>query len=226
MVPKGCSYVQVPLFRLHVPNAFGGSAGFDANASYIFPQGLLVAITLVDWRLEMEGPELELDVRQDYPLFSGCHCYIEGRGRVWYQVVGTEALRVRPKLSLFPLIIRFPFSQHWDLCPRRRSPETWGTRVGTQLMLAVDRDLSCLWCTIYARIPAFSPCSVQMQPWVQIPFVLHSWSLPSGFAAPALLLSYAAGQVGPVWTLCEYQRVSCNGGPPLAFQAASEVPLE
>ena len=35
------------LYRLCVPNAFGGRAGFDMNTSHIFPQGVLAAITLV-----------------------------------------------------------------------------------------------------------------------------------------------------------------------------------
>ena len=35
------------LYRLFVSNAFGGRAGFDVDASYIFPQSVLAAVTLV-----------------------------------------------------------------------------------------------------------------------------------------------------------------------------------
>lgn len=48
------------LYRLHVPNAFGGRTGFDKDASHLFPQGVLVAITFVggkdgDRRARAEG---------------------------------------------------------------------------------------------------------------------------------------------------------------------------
>ena len=33
--------------RLHVPSALGGMAGFDENASHVFPQGVLAAINLI-----------------------------------------------------------------------------------------------------------------------------------------------------------------------------------
>ena len=32
---------------MHVPTAFGGRAGFDVDASHVFPQGVLAAVTLV-----------------------------------------------------------------------------------------------------------------------------------------------------------------------------------
>ena len=44
---KGYSYVGTFVYRLCVPNAFGGIAGFDMDASHIFPQGVLAAITLI-----------------------------------------------------------------------------------------------------------------------------------------------------------------------------------
>lgn len=42
-----CSHVEVSLYRLHVPNAFGERAGFDVDPSHVFPQGVLEAITLL-----------------------------------------------------------------------------------------------------------------------------------------------------------------------------------
>ena len=47
MVLKGCPYVGVFLYRLCVPNVFGGKSGFDMVPSHIFSQGMLAAITLV-----------------------------------------------------------------------------------------------------------------------------------------------------------------------------------
>ena len=38
----------------------GGRAGFDVDSSYIFPQGVLAAITLEGVELKMEGLELAL----------------------------------------------------------------------------------------------------------------------------------------------------------------------
>ena len=47
VVLNWCSYVIVSLYRLHVPNAFGGKAGLDVDASHVFPQGVLPAVTFV-----------------------------------------------------------------------------------------------------------------------------------------------------------------------------------
>lgn len=33
------------LYRLHLANAFDGTAGFDMDASHVFPQGVLAAVT-------------------------------------------------------------------------------------------------------------------------------------------------------------------------------------
>lgn len=47
----------MPIGRLHIPSAFTGRARFDMDASCVFLQGVLGAITLVWVRLMME--ELE-----------------------------------------------------------------------------------------------------------------------------------------------------------------------
>lgn len=45
---KGCSYVGASLFRLCMPIAFHGRDGFDVDTSHVFPQGVLIAITLIE----------------------------------------------------------------------------------------------------------------------------------------------------------------------------------
>lgn len=45
-VLKGCSYERASLYRLCVPNAFGGRDGLDLESNHIFPQGVLSVITL------------------------------------------------------------------------------------------------------------------------------------------------------------------------------------
>ena len=50
VVLKGGPYLGASLYRLHVPRAFDGRAGFDVDANHIFPQGVLAAISLVEVR--------------------------------------------------------------------------------------------------------------------------------------------------------------------------------
>lgn len=47
VVLKGCSYETVSLYRLCVPNAFGGRAGSAVDPSHVLPQSVLATITLV-----------------------------------------------------------------------------------------------------------------------------------------------------------------------------------
>ena len=51
---KGFSYVDVSLYGLYLPMAFGGRAGFDVNTSDIYPQDMLLGITLVEIVFAME----------------------------------------------------------------------------------------------------------------------------------------------------------------------------
>ena len=46
-VLKWCAYIGASLYSLHVPVGFGVRAGLQVNTSHIFPQSVLVAITLV-----------------------------------------------------------------------------------------------------------------------------------------------------------------------------------
>ena len=43
---EGVFHGEACLYRLHVPSAFGGRAGFDLNISHVLPQGVLAALTL------------------------------------------------------------------------------------------------------------------------------------------------------------------------------------
>lgn len=55
VVLKRCSYVGAFLYRLHIPSAFDGRAGFDMDPTHVFPQGVLAAMTLVEGRAGDEG---------------------------------------------------------------------------------------------------------------------------------------------------------------------------
>ena len=48
VVLKWCFYGGVSLHRLCVPSVFGVRAGFDADASHVFPHGVLATITLIE----------------------------------------------------------------------------------------------------------------------------------------------------------------------------------
>ena len=63
--------MEVSLYSLCVPGAFGVRAGFDMNRSDTFPQGVVAAITLVVDRAGDEGIGPELSVRQCFP---STHC--------------------------------------------------------------------------------------------------------------------------------------------------------
>ena len=55
MVLKGCFHVRTSLSRLRVSNIFGVRAGFDLDATHIFPQGVLVTITLIGGVVAVRG---------------------------------------------------------------------------------------------------------------------------------------------------------------------------
>ena len=62
---KRCSYVEW-LHTECVPSVFGGRAVLDVSISYVFPQGVLAAVTLVGGGLEVERLELVPSVRRDF----------------------------------------------------------------------------------------------------------------------------------------------------------------
>lgn len=55
MVLKGCFYVGTSLHKLHLPNVFGARAGFDADASHLFPQDVLAAVNLIVGVVDVGG---------------------------------------------------------------------------------------------------------------------------------------------------------------------------
>ena len=56
VVLKGwCFYVEVSLPRLCVPSVFGVRAGFDVDASQVFPHGVLATITLTEGVAAVRG---------------------------------------------------------------------------------------------------------------------------------------------------------------------------
>lgn len=86
---------------------------------------MLAAITLVGGG--MEGQELMPGMGWDFPLVQwlSLPCW----GQSLSQVAGAEALRVRPRLALFPLSVCFPTSPHWTFAPDRGSAEASGAHV-------------------------------------------------------------------------------------------------
>lgn len=75
--------------------------------------------------------------------------------------------------------------------------ETWGACAGSCLMLAIDRNPSHLWCTVYVGTPIFPPCAAQMQTQVQVPLFLIVVHCPK----PLLLLSCCAATQWIRWGL-------------------------
>lgn len=67
MLLKWYTYVRAFLYKLHVPNAFGGRAGLEVDASCVFPQDVQAATTLVEGGSRDGGQELEPAVKWDVP---------------------------------------------------------------------------------------------------------------------------------------------------------------
>ena len=70
MVLKGCFNVGMSLCRLHVTNVFDVRAGFDVDASRIFPQGVLDAITLIGDVVGFGGPKAYPGCKAGLPFCS------------------------------------------------------------------------------------------------------------------------------------------------------------
>ena len=66
------------LYRLHVPNAFGGRAGFGVDASHIFPQGVLAAIILAGGGAVDRGARAEDRCEAGLPLCSVAKTALSG----------------------------------------------------------------------------------------------------------------------------------------------------
>ena len=78
MVLEGCSYVGASLYRLCVPNAFGGRAGFEMDVTYIFPQGTVAAITFIGRGAGDEGARAGIGCEVGLPLCSVAKTALSG----------------------------------------------------------------------------------------------------------------------------------------------------
>lgn len=72
--------------------------------------------------LEIEGLELTPGVRQDFPSAQWLSLFCWGLGSD-PKLAGAEALRVEPKLALFPLNVCFSLFLYWDSGPRGGTTE-------------------------------------------------------------------------------------------------------
>ena len=105
VVLKGCSFVGMSLYSLHVPSGIDGRAGFDVSTTYVFSQGVLAAVILVGGGAVDGGVGPSQMLGRASPLLSGCYPTIWCGGRS--QVAGAEALRVGSELAKFPLSVCF-----------------------------------------------------------------------------------------------------------------------
>ena len=60
--------MRVSQCQLHVPNAFGGMAGLEVDASHIFPWGVLAVIMLLGHWTRNGGADTKYEV--ELPLYS------------------------------------------------------------------------------------------------------------------------------------------------------------
>lgn len=132
--------------------------------------------------LEMEGLELELSVRGNSALLSGCHLPV--RGRVWSQVTGAAALRFG---RTCPLSVCFPCAQSEDMLKHMGPLGAFGScQVETEVQAVSD--------ALAGQAPAVFFPSTEMQPWIQVSLVRHRQSLPPAPAARALVRIHTPGQ--------------------------------
>ena len=115
-VLKGCPSLGAFLSRVYLPTGFGGRAGSDMNTSHIFPQGVQAAITLVGCGAGDGGTRARF--RHELGLLFCSVAVTLYHAGVRFQVAGAEVLRVVSMLTLFPLSVYSPPSQHHHPCPR------------------------------------------------------------------------------------------------------------
>lgn len=108
-VLKACPCVGTFLYSLCVPLGYDRGAGFDMN--HISSQGMLVAVSLVGGRVEMERLEPQPVMSQDFSWLRTQHHLAEGQ--VMSQAAGPETLRVRSELA--PFLLSATFVPEWAL---------------------------------------------------------------------------------------------------------------
>ena len=141
------------------------------SPSHFFPRCVLVAITFIVDELETEGL-VEVMWGRASPMTSGHQCPI--RGTVWSQVAWSEALA--SSWFLFICVWCFLF-QNWD--PHVGIVEGRRVYMGSWLFAATDRGQSYLSCIAVSDLCLYGwqqlfPLIAQMQPQVQVSFVLHT----------------------------------------------------
>lgn len=171
VVLKGCCYVRVSLCRLHVSKAFDGRAGFDVDVTS-FLKVCWQLSSLWGWRLEVQGLELELGMRWDFPSAQWPPMPYWGWDLVPYSwswspqgwaLVGSVPFKW--KLSPLPAAGILP-QRGWSVEGREVNTDSW-------LLSTTDKGPSCPSCTVCA-CNCF-PCFAQIPPLVQVSFVPHGW---------------------------------------------------
>lgn len=132
------------------------------------------------------------------------------RGRLRPQVVVAESLKLRPKISQFPLRVCFPFSQHWLPQPQR------GPVLGYKVLVWVFGEGqgmgAAVWLPSEAR-SASEALPVHHQPWLSRSLLrCHLGLKPPRFLMAKLLLGHGTSllwscdankllehQLGPGW---------------------------
>ena len=204
MVLKGWSCVRVSLYRLCVPNAYGGKAGSDVDASHIFPQGVLTALTLVGGGARDGRARAEARCKTGLPL---CSVAITAPSRVRSN---PKLLKQNPyglgqagslpfKCVFFPLPAPRPLRQ-------RRVVLKQGGPMWALTLCWPQIEIWCVACAV-------THSSTQTQPQVQVHFILHSRSL-----CPQPLPSLPCGGISlqPRWDphgflACMGVLLSCGG---------------
>lgn len=194
------------LYKLCVPSAFGGKAGFDMDAKCIFPRGVLAVTALVQGVTGDGGRQVWAGT---FPLLSGlCQvwdllpsCCSRSPGG-WAQAGSVPLMCV---FSSVPTLGPLPWSQG------STKAEGGSCRLSARVSHRELSRLSAAHC-LFRHSQLFSHF-VQMQLCVQVPFVTYSGSLTPAVAAPALLWIHTAGRAGPTWAFCLYWgRSSCCQG--------------
>ena len=100
----GCYYVGASLYRLFMPSAFGGKAGFDMNTSHIFAQGVLAAW----WEGEAGAGEMRAGARFELGLLL---CWVASLKFLEQKKRWRSGLANSVPFKCVP----FPFQQHPQL---------------------------------------------------------------------------------------------------------------
>ena len=177
------------LCQLHVPSAFDGRAGFDMEASHVFPQGVLTAVTLVQGGTRDRGARVGARYEARLPLCSVAIITLQGQGLIPGCCSRSPEFHAQAGSVSFKRVY-FPSPHTGTFATEEGSTEASGAHMGPWLMSAAGRSLMhCLYRCWQLRSDAASGasslCSSQ-------PTTAPSLRCPG----PVVGL-----QVGPTWTL-------------------------